>query len=75
MKPVAVLPVQIGDLVKDCDPRSNGRVKVVTDVAPVKITVASRHSIGSTTQVSRTRVHSNPVKKSGYYLVPSKENV
>jgi len=75
MATAAVLPIQVGDLVRDCDPRSNGRVKVVVDVAPVKITVASRHSIGSTTQVSRTRVHANPVKKSGYYLVPNKENV
>jgi hypothetical protein len=71
----AVLPVQVGNLVRDCDPRSGGRVKVVTEVTDQKITVRGRHMLTPETKVSRARVHTNPNKKTGYYLVPNKENV
>lgn len=60
--------VKIGDRVRDCDPRSNGRVKVVVAVADGQAVV--RAGTLPTSKVRLDRIHNNPNKKSGYYLLP-----
>ena len=60
------MDIKLGDKLKDCDPRSNGRIKEVIafndDFVYLDGPAKSR--------VARRRIHNKPESKKGYYLMP-----
>ncbi len=65
MAKVKVLDISVGDLVRDCDPRTAVRNKTVIKVEPTHVTV---EGVGLS-RISRARIHLDAKRRSGYLLV------
>lgn len=65
----AFLEVKVGDRLRDCDPRTSKR-RAVREIVAVSATEVRLRRGNRVTTVSRLRVHDNPTRRTGYYLLP-----
>ena len=62
-----IVEVNVGDKVRDCDPRNINSIKDVVAVTEEYVTV-KRGS--KETRIKRARVHADANKKKGYFVMP-----